>query len=272
MYCHLFWQVPSSVRWLTSLIETVDCSDSDSQRTLSRCDKDRTTKNFSAFENCTDNLAHNVESKSLGCLRLTAAIFRSLLSDAAVGASMQSSTEDSDAFALSVVRNGQAPTVLQWHFRLVKAFVSAIKMVTATHDGRSSEVALPLSEALYRVPLALRSLLEASFHLCREKPSSEWPEEVLNYIDRQDVVRCREQSQPHNRLGRNGTGIGGSLSVLDSVQQSPSSSRNTTLDGISRGDKAGRLGVGSSDDGLPEVEAVASRRFAEDDRVHEVGL
>ena len=105
-------------------------------------------------------------------------------------------------------------------------------------------------QQLEYLPPILRSLVDLAVFQRRRCPNLNWTDQALIRIGREDL--CREHS---------GRSISGASANVGNTEAIPNSTIAPT---ISVGNPTSR-----ASDGLEEVEAAASLRFAEDDRVHE---
>ena len=167
------------------------------------------------------------------------------------------------------------------HLRVTKKFLNALLQMVHLQGGSSSRLnaqnkARLVADAyiqsnsfaeesmrnLSMMPPLLRVVVESALHICREVPNVMWPDSVLKWIGREDLS--------HYRCHRNSMG--------DALTPSPAvalkASHGSIAQSASSASSSARAPDGSllstyASDGLDEVEAAASLRFAEDDRVHE---
>ena len=127
-----------------------------------------------------------------------------------------------------------------WARLIADAYISAVPR--QGHDAISTLNSLP--------PL-VKAVVDLSLYRCQAHPNQTWPDVVLQHIGRTDLCMKAEHRQ---------------MSPTNSTTK-PTTSGWSGREGPSGGKSKQQQEIS---DGLKEVEAAATLRFADDDRVHEV--
>ena len=163
-----------------------------------------------------------------------------------------------------------------WARRVSEAFLFAAAIKgTASEAGPGFTAAAETDlSCLPFLPAALGCLVEISLLRCRERPGSHWPDNVLLFIGRGDVVAMRAAARGCTtasalRLGQAPGALASRLQQQRRGAESEGAGAGSAGPSTSSSSTGASGNAPATSDGLAEVEAMSLLRFAEDERVHE---